>query len=349
MNGLLLINLGTPDAPTTGPVRRYLAEFLADPRVLTMPAPVRWFLLYCIILPLRPRKSAAAYQKVWDAERGSPLLFHSEDLTAAVAARMGPAWRVRLGMRYGNPSMESALDGLIADGCDRIFVMPLYPQYASSTTGSTVEALYKMVGTRPWVPSITVVPPFFDHPDYLAATASAARPTVEAAGEPHVVFSFHGVPESHVQATDLSDGRTHCLKSDTCCEAIGPANRGCYRAQCFTTARSLAAHMELPRERWSIGFQSRLGRVPWIRPYTDHVLDELSEAGVDPVVVLTPSFVADCLETLEEIGMEAKKDYTGGALTVAPCLNTHPDWVEAVAQIVADAAGKGASNRDAAR
>ena len=339
MNGLLLINLGTPEAPNTAPVRRYLAEFLADPRVLSMPAPVRWFLLYCIILPFRPRKSAKAYKKVWDPERGSPLMFHSLDLTEGVAQALGQDWHVVLGMRYGKPSLASALDELIDKGCDRIFAMPLYPQFASSTTGSTLEHLYELAGKRPWVPPLTVIPAFHDHPDYLDATVAAAAPIVEATVDPHVVFSFHGVPESQVKITDLSKGRTHCLASDSCCETLGPANRGCYRAQCVATAKGLAERMGIPRERWSIGFQSRLGPVQWLQPYTDHVLEELSDKGVDPVVVLTPSFVADCLETLEEIGMEAKEDYTGGELSVAPCLNAHPQWVRAVAQIVREAAG----------
>jgi len=346
VHGLLLINLGTPESPHTGPVRDYLAEFLADPRVLTLPAPMRWFLLYFIILPFRPRRSAAAYQKVWDAERGSPLLFHTRDLADAVDAAMGADWVVALGMRYGNPSLESALDQLIEAGCERIFVMPLYPQYASSTTGSTLEAIHALAGARQWVPPLTVIPPFYDHPAYLQATLAAAADTLADTDQPHVVFSFHGIPESHVQATDLSPGRDHCLASESCCDTIGLANRACYRAQCVATARLLAERLELPADRWSFSFQSRLGRVPWLQPYTDHHLEALSKAGTDPVVVLTPSFVADCLETLEEIGMEAKAEYTGGALTVAPCLNAHPDWVSAVVRIVHEAAG---SNVEAAR
>ncbi len=340
MNGLLLINLGTPEAPQTRPVRRYLAEFLADPRVLDMPAPLRWFLLYFIILPFRPRRSAAAYRKVWDDQRGSPLLFHSQDLTDAVRETLGSGWSVELGMRYGQPAMQDALDRLIDAGCERIFVMPLYPQYASSTTGSTLEALFEMAGTRPWIPSITVVPPFFNHPAYLDATVQAARATVEAADSPHVVFSFHGVPERQVEATDLSSGRSHCLKDRYgCCDVLTAANRGCYRAQCVATARSLAERLDLPDDRWTLSFQSRLGRIPWLQPYTDHTLEELGSNGTDRVVVLTPSFVADCLETLEEIGMEAKQEFAG-ELTVAPCLNAHPRWVDAVAQIVLEAAGE---------
>ena len=355
MNGLLLINLGTPEGPDTGPVRRYLAEFLSDPRVLDMPAIQRWLLLYLIILPLRPRRSSAAYQKVWDPERGSPLLFHSEDLTAGVDAALGDDWTVVLGMRYGRPSLESALDALVDAGCTRIFVLPLYPQYASSSTGSSLEAVFRLAAERPWVPPITVVPSFFDHPGYLDATIDAARDTVDAARQsagaehPHVVFSFHGLPEHQVRATDLSPGRTHCLASETCCDTLVPANRGCYRAQCFATARGLAERLGIPRSGWTLSFQSRLGRVPWLRPYTDHVLAELSDAGVDPVVVFTPSFVADCLETLEEIGMEAKGEYTGGALWEAPCLNAHPSWIDTVVELVQTAAGLGVRAAGAAR
>jgi len=339
MNGLLLVNLGTPDAPETGPVRRYLAEFLSDPRVLDMPAIARFLLLYGVILPFRPKRSAAAYKKVWDPERGSPLLFHSRDLAEGVAARLGQSWTVALGMRYGRPSLQDALQQLIDAGCTRLFVLPLYPQYASSTTGSTTQALYELTARLAWVPPITVMPPFFEHPRFIEATVEAAADTLGRVRPAHVFFSFHGIPERQVQATDLSPDRSHCLASDACCERLTAANRGCYRAQCFATARALAERMGLSRSEWSIGFQSRLGRIPWIRPYTDDVLHELSERGVGPVVVLCPSFVADCLETLEEIGMEAVSEYGEPGLHLAPCLNSHPVWVDAVAGLAREAAG----------
>ncbi len=334
VNGLLLVNLGTPDSPTAPAVRRYLGEFLNDPRVLDMPAWARTLLLTFIILPFRPKRSAHAYSKIWDAERGSPLLFHSRDLTEAMQAALGDGWVVRLGMRYGGPSLVDALNELVVAGCTNIQVVPLYPQYASSTTGSTLEAVYRWASEQPWVPPLQVLPPFFDDPGYIAATMTAAGDEMAAGPVDHVVFSFHGVPESHVRATDLSPEKTHCLAQGDCCAQLTAANRACYRAQCFETARRLAAHAGLAEGTWTVSFQSRLGRVPWIRPYTDEVLQGLSQQKVENVVVLCPSFVADCLETLEEIGVQARADYKGGNLRVAPCVNAHPAWVSALADLV---------------
>lgn len=336
MNGLLLTNLGTPDDPSTGAVRRYLREFLWDRRVIDINPVGRALLLYGIILPLRPKKSAAAYQKIWTAQ-GSPLLTHSQALARAVQARLGPKWRVELAMRYGRPSIQSALDRLYAPDApplDRLVVLPLYPQYASSSTGSTLERVLALLKDRTVVPALSFIQDFYLEPGFLDAAAAVARPTLDQFRPDHVLMSFHGLPERQVTACDPTG--QHCLKSATCCDAIVAANARCYRAQAFATARGIAQRLGLAADGWTIGFQSRLGRTPWIRPFTDELLVELAKAGKKRLAVLTPSFTADCLETLEEIGIRAKESFVasgGEDLLQVPCVNAHPDWVETVARM----------------
>jgi len=336
VNGLLLVNLGTPDAPSTGAVRRYLREFLWDRRVIDINPVGRALLLYGVILPFRPRRSAHAYQQIW-TPAGSPLLLHSQALTAATAQALGPGWRVELAMRYGKPSIRSALERLFAPDApplERLVVLPLYPQYASSSTGSSLEKVLDELAPRTVVPALQLVQDFYDHPGFLDAVAAVARPELERFRPDHVLVSFHGLPERQVKACDPT-GR-HCLAAATCCDAIVAANTRCYRAQSFSTARAVAGRLGLGADGWSIGFQSRLGRTPWIRPFTDEVLVELAKAGKRRLAVLTPSFTADCLETLEEIGLRAKASFVaagGEDLLQVPCVNAHPRWVEAVVDL----------------
>jgi ferrochelatase len=327
MRGLLLVNLGSPDAPTTPAVRRYLREFLSDPRVIDVNPVGRWLLLHLVILPFRPARSAAAYRQIW-TDDGSPLLCHSRALAAQVAERLGDGWRVELAMRYGQPSIAGALERL-AERTDDITVLPLYPQYAASSTGSTLEEVFRRAGARWVVPSLAVVPPFHDGDGYLDAFAAVGAPVLAAARPDHVLFSFHGLPERQVRKASAA-----CFASAGCCDAVGPANRACYRAQCHATARALAARLQL--DAWSVSFQSRLGRTPWIRPYTDQVLPELAARGVKRIAVFCPAFVADCLETLEEIGIRARAQWRGlggEELTLVPSLNAHPRWVDAVVEL----------------
>ncbi|MEW5850413.1 MAG: ferrochelatase [Myxococcota bacterium] len=334
--GLLLINLGTPDKPETPEVRRYLRQFLSDPRVVDLPAIPRWLLLNLIILPTRPARSAHAYRKIW-TDRGSPLLFHSMDLREGVQRELGPDIPVALGMRYGNPSIESALTLLRRAGCSRVVVFPLYPQYASSSGGSSLEEVYR-ISARLWnVPNLSVVPPFFAHPAFIEAFRDVAAPVLQDFQPDHVLFSYHGVPERHVTRSDETG--EHCLQSEACCATLGHANHGCYRAQCFATTRLIARALGLGEDKASLSFQSRLGRTPWIRPYTDEVLPELAKRGIKRLAVICPAFVADCLETLEEIGMRAREDYAahGGELRLVPSLNSTPGWVRAVAQLAREA------------
>ena len=258
-NGLLLINLGTPDAPETAAVRRYLREFLSDPRVVDIPAFGRWMLLNAFILPFRPAKSAEAYRKVWMKE-GSPLLVHSVALRDRVRERMGSGWGVELGMRYGQPSIAKALTDLVAAGVERIVVAPLFPQYSSAANGSAIEETFR-VASQMWnVPSLNVTPEFFDDPGFIDAFAEVGRPHLQAFRPDHVLFSFHGLPERQVRRSDTSGA--HCLQSSTCCDRMVAANRHCYRAQCYATARLIAARLKLPEDQWSVSFQSRLGRTP---------------------------------------------------------------------------------------
>lgn len=342
--GVLLLNLGTPDAPRPAEVRRYLREFLSDPRVIDINPVGRWLLLNLMILPLRPRRSAEAYAKIWGPD-GSPLLTNGHALRDAVAERLSEI-PVALAMRYGSPSIGEGLDELHARGCDHVVVLPLYPQYASSSTGSSVEAVYREAGRRWNTPFVSVVPPFYDDLRFVEAFAQVGQPVLDTLAPDHVLMSFHGLPERHMQKSDPT-GR-HCLQSDGCCEKLVDANRNCYRAQCFATARALAGRLGLPEAKWSVSFQSRLGRTPWIRPYTDERIVELARAGVQRMAVFCPAFVADCLETLEEIGMRAQADFQaagGEALQLVPSLNAHPAWVDAVVGLVHDALPPSARRR----
>jgi ferrochelatase len=328
----LLINLGTPDAPTTPAVRRYLAEFLSDPRVIDIHPVGRALLLHGVILRTRPSKSAHAYQSIWDEKRGSPLLAYGKELAEGVAARLGDGWKVELAMRYGNPSIASALDTLQSAAVDRIVVLPLYPQYAASSTATSVARVMELASAGWDTVAIDVVPAFHADPGFLAAWKAVAAPALADARPDHVLISFHGLPERQIHRSDPSG--SHCLSRETCCDALGPANHRCYRAQCYATARALAASLALGE--YTVCFQSRLGRTPWIQPFTDVVLDELAKQGKKRLAVLCPAFVADCLETLEEIGIRARDQWKaagGEDLVLVPSLNAAPAWIDAVAKI----------------
>jgi ferrochelatase len=331
-NGVLLVNLGSPRSPEEGDVRSFLAEFLGDPEVIDLPPPLRFLLLRLLILPFRPRRSAAAYRMIWTAE-GSPLIRHSLSLAARLAERLGSAWRVEYAMRYGEPAIVPALERL--RGVSRLVVVPLYPQYATSTTRSTqtaVTAAWTAVGDLP-APEFRGA--FYADAGFQAALAEATSPGVAAFRPDHVLMSFHGLPASHIRKLDRTGA--HCLVRPDCCDATSEVNRDCYRAQCAATGRLLARSLGLAADRFSLSFQSRLSD-RWIRPHTDRVLPELHARGVRRLAVVCPSFVADCLETLEEIGIRARAQWRalgGEALHLAPCVNDHPRFVEALAGIVA--------------
>jgi protoporphyrin/coproporphyrin ferrochelatase len=332
--GVLLIQLGTPASPATRDVRRYLREFLSDPRVLDLPALRRWLLLHLVILPRRPRASAAAYRPIW-TPAGSPLLVHSRALAEAVARELGPGFAVELGMRYGEPSLAGALARLRAAGAERVVLAPLYPQYAASSSSSALARAFELAAEEWDVPALVPLEPFCGDPGFLAAAAAVAREPLAGFGADHVLFSFHGLPERQIRRSDPTGA--HCLARPDCCDVPSPAHRRCYRAQCTATARALAERLGLAPGAWSLAFQSRLGRTPWIRPYTDERLPELAAAGAKRLAVLCPSFVADCLETVEEIGLRGREQWRslgGDALLLVPSLNAHPAWVTALASLI---------------
>lgn len=333
MKGLLLLNLGTPDSHEVADVRRYLREFLSDGRVVDLNPVGRWLLLNLIILPFRPKRSAEAYRKIWTPE-GSPLLVHSRALAGKVSEALAGEYHVELGMRYGNPSIPDALERLKARGARELTVLPLYPLNAASSTSSSVARVYELLGEGWEVPPVRVVPPFFDHPGFLDAFAEEARPVLERSRADHVLFSFHGVPVRQIQKSDPTGG--YC-RVGTCCDALTAENRGCYRAQSYFVARALAARLGLKPDGFTVTFQSRLGRTEWVRPYTDVVLVELARRGVKRLAVVCPTFVADCLETLEEIAIRAREQFRaegGEELTLVPSLNANDAWVRTVVELV---------------
>ena len=333
--GLLLCNLGTPASTDVKDVRAFLKEFLSDPRVLDMSPIGRWMLLNLIILPRRPKKSSEAYAKIWTDE-GSPILVNSREFAKGLAQHLGEEWVVGLGMRYGNPSMEQALRGLIDARVDEIVFLPLYPQYALSSTATSIERFEELASQQPDMPSFRVVKNFYDHEGFCGPSAALAGEHLQDDVD-HVLFSFHGLPVHQVQATDPTG--EHCSKSSNCCDAICEANQNCYSAQSHVTARRLAASLGLKDGSWSVSFQSRLTKVPWLEPATDKRVVELAEQGLKHLAIMCPSFVSDNLETLEEINMQAREDFLasgGKEFSFIPCLNARPDWIEGVASIVMD-------------
>jgi ferrochelatase len=329
--GVLLVQLGTPDSPSERDVRRYLAEFLSDPRVIDLPAPLRRLLLHGFILRVRPRASAAAYRKIWTQE-GSPLRVLSEDFARALTAELQGELRVALGMRYGKPRIDDALAALAGAGVRQLIVWPLFPQYSSAATGSALARSFERLAGFGFE-RVLSIGPFHADAGFIAAWAAVATPALAAFRPDHVLFSYHGLPERQIRAADPS-GR-HCLASAECCATLGAANHHCYRAQCYATSAALARALALPPGQHSTAFQSRLGPTHWIEPYTDEELPRLSASGVRRLAVLCPSFVADCLETLEEIGIRARAQWQalgGDDLLRVSSLNADPRWVAYAAE-----------------
>ncbi len=329
--GVLLVNLGSPDSPSVGDVRRYLREFLMDSRVLDVLWPVRAFIVYGCILPFRPRQSAEAYHKIWTAE-GSPLIVISQRLRAELQQRVSVP--IELAMRYQHPSIETAVQNLAHAGVKQLLLIPMFPHYAMSSYETAVERVKQVVARRAPQMALQVQPPYGDAPDYIAALVASAADSM-ANGFDHLLFSFHGIPERHLRRTDPT-GR-HCLAESNCCEAASPAHATCYRAQCFKTVAAFASKANLPQAKYSVSFQSRLGRDPWLRPYTDSELARLADSGVKKLLVVCPAFVADCLETLEEIGLRGRETFLhagGTEFNLIPCLNTHHLWLDALQKMV---------------
>ncbi|MET4108932.1 ferrochelatase [Hymenobacter sp. UYP22] len=334
--GVLLVNLGTPDSPSTPDVRRYLNEFLTDARVIDMPAAVRYPLFRGLIVPLRAPKSAKIYQQLWDTERGSPLLYHGLDLQKLVQEKLGKDYLVAFGMRYQNPSIDSALQQLRDAAVDRIIVLPLFPQYAAASTGSVQEKVMELVSKWWVVPSISFISTFVDDPGFINSFAALGKAELAKRDYDHIVFSYHGIPERHV----LKGSHKGYCKLGSCCNSYNKNNRYCYRAQCFETSRQLGAALGLSPEQYTTSFQSRLQsrlRDPWLQPYTDEALKEMPAKGIKNVLAFSPAFVADCLETTIEVGEEFKEMFEeagGQHWQLVPSLNSTPLWVEAVTDMI---------------
>lgn len=341
--GVLLVNLGSPDSPSVPDVRRYLRQFLMDERVMDLPYWSRFLLVNACILPFRPKQSAEAYHKIWWPE-GSPLVVISQRVCAKIRERLRVP--VELAMRYQNPSIGVALDSLSRQGVDEILLLPLFPHYAMSSFETAVEEVKRLAeGAR--FRSVSVVPPFYEDPDYIAALVGSAREYLERPYD-HLLFSFHGLPERHLRKADPTG--CHCLTVPDCCAKPSPAHATCYRAQCFRTVQAFVKEAGVTRS--STAFQSRLGRDPWLQPYTDQEVLRLAKEGVRRLLVICPAFVSDCLETMEEIGMRAKEEFLragGQDLTLIPCLNEHPLWLDALERILLKAGPLAASSAAAAR
>lgn len=335
--GLLLINLGTPDAPEPDSVARYLKEFLMDKRVMDIPWIFRWLLVNWIIIPKRKFLSSEAYKTVW-TERGSPLLYHLEDLSRAVEASLGEEFHVEIAMRYGNPSILDALKAFKEEDVSDIVVFPLYPQYAESTTRSSEEECLRQAERIGLRANIRFVPPFFDNESFIGSYVEQIERVWSQAKPDHLLLTFHGLPERHLRSTDPTGG-TYCLKAKNCCDVVSEVNKRCYRAQCYATARAIAEKMGLKERQYSVSFQSRLGKSALIQPYTENRLRELPSSGIKKMAVVCPSFVSDCLETLEEIGERGKHEFLskgGESYFVIPCLNSTERWVETVKHLALD-------------
>ncbi|WP_273151189.1 ferrochelatase [Methylophaga thiooxydans] len=327
---VLLANLGSPDAPVTPAVRRYLHQFLMDPYVIQLPWPLRKAIVSLFVLPTRPKASAEAYQSVW-MEQGSPLIVLSEKLKAALKAKVDLP--VEMAMRYGKPSIEEKILTLTADkDITELLYIPLYPHFADSTVTTSVEEAKRVIKKHRLDIQLRTVEPFYDNPDYIEALVKSAEPYLEQDYD-HIVFSYHGLPESHITKLDATG--EHCLKQKNCCQLHNPeVHKTCYRHQVMRTTQCFALQAGLAENRYSVAFQSRLGRAKWLGPNTEDRLQELAQAGAKKVLVICPAFVTDCLETLEEIairGEEVFKQAGGHSLSLIPCMNDHPAWVDVLA------------------
>jgi protoporphyrin/coproporphyrin ferrochelatase len=329
--GVLLVNLGSPDSPSVADVRRYLREFLMDGRVLDAPWPVRFCVVHFAILPFRPKHSAEAYHKIWMPE-GSPLVVISRNVQAKLQQRVSVP--VELAMRYQNPSISQAVRNLAQKGVDELLLIPLFPHYAMSSFETAVERVKEVAAVLAPQMRLQVQPPCFQDPDYITALVGSAQEFLKQDFD-HLLFSFHGLPERHLRKSDPT-GR-HCLAAENCCATASPAHATCYRAQCFKTVAAFVKQAGVPEGKYSISFQSRLGRDPWLKPYTDFELPRLAQSGVKRLLVMCPAFVSDCLETLEEIGLRGRETFLeagGTEATLIPCLNEHPLWLEALEKMV---------------
>lgn len=332
MTGILIVNLGTPDAPTRPAVYRYLKQFLLDPRVIDINPIARNLLVRGIIAPFRPGKSAKAYQELW-TENGSPLKHYGESLVAQVRQLLGPEYAVELAMRYQNPSIEAAVGRLMQAKVSKIKVFTLFPQYASATTGSVHEEVMRILSRQQVIPSVEFISAYPTWEPMIDLFVKNAL-QYDLSQYDHILFSYHGLPQRQLRKADAF---SHCLQNPDCCQTLTPVNQFCYSAQCYATTRAIAAQLLLKPERYTICFQSRLGRDPWTQPYTVRVIEQLAREGKKRLLVFCPAFTADCLETTIEIGEEYREDFLkwgGERLDLVKSLNDQPAWANAVAGLL---------------
>jgi ferrochelatase len=332
---VLLVNLGSPDSTDVPDVRRYLREFLGDERVIDLKP--RWlakFLVNCIIVPTRAPKSSKAYQEIWRPE-GSPLILHSMNVQRKLVAALGPETPVFLAMRYGKPSIASVLQAIAAAGIEDLLLIPQYPHYAMSSWETVVVKVQEEAKVHAPRTRIRCVQPFYQDADYVEALYQVSKPHLENNPHDHVLFSYHGIPVRHLRVGDAS--HAHCTIAPDCCNNCSASHAMCYKAQITKTTQALVKRAGLPDGKWSISFQSRLAGEPWLSPYTDHELQRLPKDGKKRILVFTPAFVADCLETLEEIAGEGKEDFlhAGGDFFLhVPCLNDQAPYIDFLASRV---------------
>jgi len=346
---VLLANLGSPDDCSEPAVRRYLDQFLMDPSVIQLPWLVRRLIVSLLVLPKRPANSAAAYQKIW-TEQGSPLVVYSQQLLESLQQKIEqPAF---LAMRYGNPSIESQIVEISKNkNINEIVFVPLYPHYADSTVTTAIDEARRVIALHQFDLKLTVQPVFYNNPEYIHALVESCAPYLferlstdqnnKIKDIPHVLFSYHGLPEQHLSKLDPTN--RHCLKSPHCCQAESIAHKTCYRHQVLETTRLFVEQTGLEPSQYSIGFQSRLGRAKWLEPSTQDKLVELAQRGIKDLVVICPAFVTDCLETLEEIAIRGEQTFLqagGRSFRLIPCLNNHPDWVKTLAGWLASSSQK---------
>jgi ferrochelatase len=327
---VLLINLGTPDSPKTNDVRRYLSQFLNDPRVIDIQPILRFLLVNLIIVPFRAPKSAKIYKELW-TDKGSPLLFHGESLQQKLAEKLGNDYEVFFAMRYQNPSLQSVLEDIKKKNFSRILIFPLFPHYASSSSGSAMELALQIISKWYVIPEITILSQYWDNEGYINAFVAKGKEHAIEDYE-HVLFSYHGLPTRQVDKVYDSG---LCTERD-CEHEITHENKFCYKATCYATTRLIAEKLAIPESKYSVGFQSRLDS-KWIEPFSDKIVEQKAKEGIKSLLVFSPAFVADCLETTIEIGEEYKEIFQkngGKKLTLVESLNDHPIWVDAIASMV---------------
>jgi ferrochelatase len=327
MKGVLLVNLGSPDSTETNDVRDYLDEFLMDERVIDLPKWLRTFLVKGIILKTRPKKSAKAYKKIWWKE-GSPLIVLSERLKQKVQKKVSVP--IELAMRYGKPSIYSGLKALEDQRVDDVFIIPLYPQFAMATTETILVLAEQLRKKYFFQMEFTSLPSFYNHPDYIRVLGNSIQESIQGKDWEHLLFSYHGIPERHIRKSDIT--QSHCKIDGKCCFTESPAHAYCYKHQCEMTSVKVAEYLDLKPGTYSTIFQSRVSIIgSWLKPYTDKTIAQFAKEGTKELAIVTPAFVSDCLETLEEIGIEAAEDFKekgGKHLHVIPCINDREDWIK---------------------